>query len=160
MRLLPLALLLGTLGCSEPSPSSEMPTPREGEAAGLSLHLHAARLEPMENGTFVHCDVRWENETGAPLEGDTCCGGGAFDGLSVVLLDAEGRELARQSHLYHQSPVAEAIPFTLPPGTTHETLVFPVDDFPEGVAQVRIEGGLLGNDEHREGYASEARRSR
>ena len=126
--------------------------------AALQLHLDGVKLLYMQRdppSVGIGCDVRWVNGTGKPLVGSTCCSG-AFDGLSLVAIDREGKEVVRQSYLAHQSPFAQALPVTLPTGETRETLTFPIDGVAFGsMSRFRIEGGLIGNEDHGSGYATE-----
>ncbi len=147
------------LGCAETAEPERVAD--QATSGGLTLHLDAVDIERGEDLTFIRCDVRWENDTGAPLHGDTTCGGAAFDGLSVVLRDARGTEVGRQGYIEHQSPYAESIPFTLPEGATRRELRFPFfEPLPDGPLEVQIEGGLIGNAEHANGYATESRSPR
>ncbi len=160
MRPLALALgLIGLIGCAEsaePEPVADQAT-----SGGLTIHLDAVSVERSEDLTFIRADARWENDTGGPLDGDTTCGGAAFDGVSVVVRDERGNEVGRQGYIEHQSPYAESIPYTLPEGTTQRELVFPFfEPLPDGSLEIRLEGGLIGNAAHREGYASEFRSPR
>ena len=140
-RLLLVALLFSS-GCDD---------------SDLALHLDSARVEWVDDTPVVHVDARWENGTGGALEGGTCCSGAAFDGLSVVVRDASGGELARQSALAHQSPYARNVPYALARGTTRRPLSFMLQQLEHGAAvEVSLEGGLIGNADHAEGYASEA----
>ncbi len=147
------ALALVVFGCDEPT--ARAPEPRVSEPTGgeLSLHLDSVEIERTAGMARVRCSVRWVNETGGPIPGETCCSG-AFDGLTLVATDTSWREHGRVSYLAHQSPYAESVPFTLPRGETRNDMVFLLE-LPAGPTDVWLRGGVIGNPEHEAGYRSE-----
>ena len=127
----------------------------------LSLHLDGLSMERHGATVFVRAEARWSHRGATPIAGDTCCAGGAFDGLWLVVTDRRGRVLARVSHVAHQSPYASSNPFTLPPGETRRALVFPVDGLPAGRGvRVHLDGGVIGSARFGRGFATPARSAR
>lgn len=115
-----------------------------------TLHLDGVVLTWMstaEDGQThltLRCSARWENP-GSPLSGQTAFGG-VFDGVWLVAVDAEGREVVRRAYTHHQSPHSQGRPITLPAGQTTAFLSFPLEGVHLGqLAQVRLEGGLVGS---------------
>jgi hypothetical protein len=69
-----------------------------------------------------------------------------FDGLEIVVRSEEGRELARQAYIHHQSPSAEDQRIPVAPGPTTQTLRFPIAELNDvsGTVHVKLAGGLPG----------------
>ena len=123
---------------------------------GLSLHLDRAALEhPADEVALLSCSARWHNRTGTSLATHTNFYG-LFDGVVLVIADAQGRELHRQPYTAHLSPYAMAQPLTLPVGETTAVLVFPLDTaLLPGAHRLWLEGGLVGHAELSTGFTSE-----
>ena len=112
----------------------------------VSLILSKVTAERHDNGDlWFHCDVVLDNETGdlLPVKSNF---GSAFDGLEVVVTNAEGKVLIQQPYTYHQSPYSAKAgrTFQLRRGRTKTTLLFPISKFGESdqPIKVRIVGTL------------------
>lgn len=101
------AVLLAALATAAPPPP-----PR------LELRLVGVEASRLGKQTLIACRVELENRTGRELKVRSNFGS-AFDALHVVVRDADGKELARQSVAAHQSPFAPpGRLFPVPPGAT------------------------------------------
>ena len=104
-----------------PAPPAGLPDPPR-----VDLTLTGADAFRNGNQTLFRLRVELDNRTGREVVARSNCGS-AFDGLQVVVRDAAGKELARQSVAYHKSPFAEAVRCPLPPGKTRDTVTALVD---------------------------------
>jgi len=109
------------------------------------VHLPTGNV-PSNYVSFV-CTAVINNQTGGPL---TIMSSffSAFDGVHLTVLDASGKQLARQSYIYHQSPYSlTKRPFTLPPGETSRELHLPIYGIPTTnlTVSLRLEGTLPGS---------------
>ena len=74
----------------------------------------------------------------------------AFDGMVLVVTDKNGKTLAQQSNILHQSPTAELTPHVLKAGTTSEKLGFCIPDFPMDLTAVKVRlVGFLPNSDYK-----------
>lgn len=99
------------------------------------------------NYVSLACTAVIDNRTGEPLTVMSSFFS-SFDGLHLVIMDATGQQLVRQSYLFHQSPYSPTKrPFTLPPGSTTKELRFPIYDIPSTIklVRLRLEGTLPGS---------------
>ncbi|MHC4504322.1 MAG: hypothetical protein ACYTFI_13540, partial [Planctomycetota bacterium] len=85
------------------------------------------------------------NASGSPLEVVSNFFS-AFDGLAIVVMTSDGKEIGRQAYTAHQSPYSTGRTLELPAGWTEERLVFPVVGIKErrGQLKVKLVGGLPG----------------
>lgn len=150
-------LLPAAPGCSRETPtgaatapsasietkSAEPPKGPTGPAVVLSLERASATRG--EHGVHFECETSLLNRTGATLHVVTNFSS-PFDGLEIVVAAEDGKELARQAYIYHQSPYAENQRVPLPPGVTTKTLSFPIADLTgiTGTVYVKLAGGLPG----------------
>lgn len=114
-----------------------------GPAIVISLERASATRE--EHGIHFRCEASIVNRTGAPLHVTTNFSS-PFDGLEIVVTSEDGKELARQAYIHHQSPFAENQRVPLPAGVTTQTLVFPIAELTNvtGPVHVKLAGGLPG----------------
>ncbi len=157
-------LLAGIAGCSrdpsaQPSPSaSASPAEAPKTATRPTTSAQAERSGPPvviaidnvsatrgEGGLLITCEATLFNRTGAPLPVTTNFSS-PFDGLEIVVRSEEGRELARQAYIHHQSPSAEDQRIPVAPGPTTQTLRFPIAELNDvsGTVHVKLAGGLPG----------------
>jgi hypothetical protein len=95
----------------------------------------------------IECEVELKNDTGSALQVESNFYS-AFDGLVLVIMDSEGKEVCRQWYTHHQSPFTpEPRTFELPIGITRKKLSFPVHlGKIVGKLKVKIVGGLRDTD--------------
>jgi hypothetical protein len=94
---------------------------------------------------LLQCEVRLDNEIDSDLVVRSNFNS-AFDGLELVVTNVEGKTLAQQSYIAHQSPFAESRDFRLKKGVTTATIRCPIQDFPANVVvKVRVVGTLPGS---------------
>ena len=158
-------LLAGISGCSrDPPPSpAAAPTasaeatpnpnatpkktpsgqPQTGPAVVISLERASATRT--DQGVLFKCEASLVNRTGAPLHVNTNFSS-PFDGLEIVVTSEDGKEIARQAYIHHQSPSADSQLVPLPPGATTQTLAFPIAELTSlsGPVNVKLAGGLPG----------------
>jgi hypothetical protein len=80
----------------------------------------------------------------------------AFDGLVLVVTDKNGKTLAQQSNVMHQSPTATLNPYIVKAGTTSEKLGFPIPDFPKEATMVKVRlVGQLPNSDYKRFLSTE-----
>jgi hypothetical protein len=138
-----LTALLGLLMAHDlhAAPAPQPPAP--------TLHLDGVMLGYLtqRDGAVelsLVCAARWEN-AGEPIPAETGFQG-VFDDVTLVAIDSGGREVVRQHTTWHQSP-ALPHPVTLAAGQTKASITFPISGVPlADIAQVRLEGGLVGTD--------------
>jgi hypothetical protein len=134
MRQCCLCVLL-TLAWSAGSPSAYAAEPK------VTLTLARVSVEASSEPGCFQCEAALDNAFGKVLVVHTSFFS-AFDGLSIVVFDNQGKKLIQQPYIYHQSPqAAPGAAYQLPVGKTTKTLVFPVD-LPKGVKTLRV--GLVG----------------
>ena len=146
-----LSLLPGCRSCQRTKPANN----------GVSLSINNASAKRTTtkvhlNGdgkTFVgkeyvdfKCVVELNNGTGLPLTVKSNFFS-AFDGLTLVVIKEDGKELARRGYTFHQSPYSIDRSFKLPVGVTKEVLYFPMFDLPKDCRTLKIQivGGLPGS---------------
>jgi len=113
----------------------------------VSLVLSRAAAERREQDTLFRCEASLDNATGKDLSVRSNFFS-VFDGLELVVTNKEGKTLAQQPYIFHQSPFAvRGRGFTLKKGTTAGTLVFPIRELPGAakVVKVRMVGTLPGS---------------
>ena len=119
-----VCLILLLLGCGEP------------QTGGVSLSIVAASATQEAQFLNVDCAVVLENRTASSLT-VTSSFFSAFDSLTLVVSCDDGRQIASQGYVMHQSPFSiDGRPFVLPPGRTTKDLripVFPLTNAPERV---------------------------
>ncbi|MFT4976894.1 MAG: hypothetical protein ACI8S6_002799 [Myxococcota bacterium] len=122
----------------------------------LTLLLDQATLHYTDDQmTIAVCQARWYNGIGQILAGESSFGG-LLDGVILVAIDGDGNEVARQSSIYHQSPMYLAQPILLPTGESSATLHIPLEGItPDQLAQVRLEGGLIGHPQYAAGFVTD-----
>jgi hypothetical protein len=113
----------------------------------VSLLLTGASATRRDQDTLFKCDAVLDNATGRDL---TVRSGfySPFDGLELVVTTKEGKVLAQQPYIHHQSPFTpEGREFPVKQGNTKQTLVFPIQDFPGDIKtlKVRLVGTLPGS---------------
>jgi hypothetical protein len=144
------------VGASAAAAGAEVPSSPEASPVSVStgelqatwhkVTLVEASGDRVVDRARVQVDATLQNHTGGPLEVETNFHS-PFDGLSLVLLDGNGREVLRRASVAHQSPFSvdgRSVP--LPPGATTQTLLFPDLDLPtpDGPLTGRLVGGLPG----------------
>ncbi|HEY3358023.1 MAG TPA: hypothetical protein VGQ83_32540 [Polyangia bacterium] len=143
-RVIGIAVLAAAVCACAPEPTGAR---REPAAAGppVEVMLVRASASGEAHDLLVRVTATLRNRSGAPLTVRSNFGG-VFDGLTLVATAADGRELARQAYIYHQSPYAQDTPYVLPPGDTTRELVFPLAALkdPPAVVRLRLVGGLPG----------------
>src|SRR5262249_39232984 len=86
------------------------------KAGKVTLILVSATAERKANGdVWLNCEVVLDNQTGRDLFVESSFFS-AFDGLTVVASDKNGRRLVRQGSTWHQSPNYPSQKFVLPKG--------------------------------------------
>jgi len=113
----------------------------------VSLILSKVTAERSGDDTLFRCEVSLDNATGKELSVRSNFFS-AFDGLEVVVTTTDGKTLAQQTYIFHQSPFAPpGREFVLKKGSTAKTLAFPVQAFPGDVkvVKVRVVGTLPGS---------------
>lgn len=141
-----LALLAmgGAAGCSTRGAPAAKPRPPV-KSTPVSLVLLKADAAWGEDHLAVTCDVALRNASGSPLKVVSSCSS-AFDGLAIVVMTSDGKELRRQGYSWHQSPYSTRRTFELPVGWTEKRLVFVFRDIKERHEQLKVKlvGGLPG----------------
>jgi hypothetical protein len=130
---------------SEPSPNPNKNTKTAQTGPAVIVSLERASATRTNQGVLFQCETSLLNRTGAPLHVVTNFSS-AFDGLEIVVTSEDGKELARQAFIHHQSPFAESQRVPLPPGVTSQTLAFPIAELTNitGTVNVKLAGGLPG----------------
>lgn len=133
-----VSLLIGTIAvlATGLSVSSDEPKP------AVSLILTKASAErsgpdTVPSHTLFRCEVRLDNHTGDDLVVRSKFNS-AFDGLELVVTNVQGRTLAQQPYIMHQSPFTESREFKLKKGVTTATIGCPIQDFPADVEVVKV----------------------
>lgn len=110
----------------------------------ISLALKAASAERGDEDVTFRFEVTIDNATGKEVITKSAFSS-IFDGLDLIVMDADGKLLVRQGYTFHQSPVRlNKKKFILKPGKTSGVLLFPVrKSFKVGqVLKVRLDGTL------------------
>jgi hypothetical protein len=118
-----------------------------GSASRQSNIVHLPVGDVPSNYVSFACTAVVDNQAGGPLTIMSAFHS-SFDGLHLMVMDTSGKQLARQSYLYHQSPYSPTKrPFTLSPGRTTKDLRFPIGGIPTTTKTVslRLEGTLPGS---------------
>src|SRR5262249_49480224 len=134
-----VATLLVLFSGPPPGPADEV------EFVTLSAKQVTAKVRTSD--VFVTCKAVIDNQTGRKLVVKSSFYS-AFDGLSIVVTDQNGKNLAEQPYTAHQSPYAPppGREYPLALGKTERQLVFPICDFSreEKKIKVRLVGTLPG----------------
>jgi hypothetical protein len=118
----------------------------------VGLRLQKASAERWDKDILFRCDVTLDNETGKDLTVKSNFNS-VFDGLQIVVTAPDGKVLAQQGYIFHQSPsTVEPRKFTLNKGNTTDTIVFPISTLPGDAKsfKVRLVGTLPGSGYDRE----------
>jgi hypothetical protein len=120
--------------------SRKAATPNQGgPKAPVKLTLSQVRVKKFGTDLCFDCDAVIDNRSGAVLRVQSPYKS-AFDGLAIVIMDANGRKLTQQPYTYHQS-IASLDPmssFPLAEGTNCEQLSFPVSGLEYGWKRYRV----------------------
>ncbi|MBK8259086.1 MAG: hypothetical protein IPK82_41320 [Polyangiaceae bacterium] len=136
-------------GGSKPPISAPPVQAAASTQTGVELRLLSVTSQAVgSNLVTFNCEVELENNSGKPLDVVSNFTS-PFDGLTLVVLSRDGKELARQNYTFHQSPQAENRQFALNIGRTQAKLTFPIDaqslnEARGSQVQVQIAGGLPG----------------
>jgi hypothetical protein len=115
--------------------------------AKVALTLESASAARDEDGDVLFtCKATIENNTGAPLTVRSNFFS-AFDGMTLVVQDVQGKELKKQAYTWHQSPTSVTTNHPLATGKTTASIIFPVQGLPKGLAKfkLRVVGALPGS---------------
>jgi len=131
-------------GCSTKGEPAAKPRP-PGKGPPVSLVILKADAAWESNYLSVQCDVALRNTSGSPLKVASNFFS-AFDGLAIVVMTRDGKEIRRQGYTWHQSPYSTGRTLELPVGWTEEGLVFPVSGIKgrDEHLKVKLVGGLPG----------------
>lgn len=124
--------------------------PASARSRGVRLTITQATAERTDHYTLFSCAAILTNATGRPLQVKSNFAS-AFDGLDLVVMTTDGRQLCRQPYIMHQSPYSfDGRWFTLQPGQNRQALAFPVPDMPPSLHKVKVmlTGILPGSDYH------------
>jgi hypothetical protein len=113
----------------------------------VSLLLTGASATRRDTDTLFRCDAVLDNAMGRDLTVRSTFSS-PFDGLELVVTTKEGKVLAQQPYIHHQSPYAPpGREFPVKQGNTKQTLVFPIQDLPGDIKtlKVRLVGTLPGS---------------
>ena len=127
---------------------THVPAIADDQKPAVSLILAKASAETSSQGYLFDCQAVLDNATGKELAVRTNFYS-VFDGLEVVVTNADGKVLAQQGYIYHQSPrTSSGRSLTLAQGRTNAGLVFPIVELPSNVKsfKVRLIGTLPGSD--------------
>jgi hypothetical protein len=136
-----LVVTLSMVGSAHRRP--ERPERAGKETPKVVLTLASVSTDRLDSGDILFtCKVIIENNTGAVLKVKSNFFS-AFDGLSLVVRDEDGKELKKQSYTFHQSPFSiEPREYPLPSGKATKQIVFPVRGLPKEYA--RLKAQLIG----------------
>lgn len=110
----------------------------EGPHEPVRLLLPRASAERWDDEVLFACDAVVVNDTGTELKVKSGFHS-AFDGLRLVVLNAEGKRLVQQPYTCHQAPSSpEGTVFTLHKGKNAKALVFPVRGLPGDATAFRV----------------------
>jgi hypothetical protein len=112
---------------------------------GVALSVTVTGIEgrELEHEWLVTVHTDLENAGPTAIEGHTNFHS-ALDGTSLVITDASGHPIVRQSYVMHQSPYAEDSPVLVQPGHNREDIVFPISiALPPG-ARAHLVGSVAG----------------
>ena len=115
--------------------------------ARVSLMLSAVSAEKRADDTLFRCDVAIVNDTENVLTVSSNFYS-AFDGLELVVTDADGKTIKQQPYTSHQSPFThKGRQFPLKRGKTQTSLAFPISSFNNAgqILKVRLVGTLPGS---------------
>jgi hypothetical protein len=120
--------------------------PAKGSAVALSIVEATAQLG--DGYILFSFDVTLNNTVGKELTVRSNFHS-IFDGMSIVVMNQDGKVLRKQSTLYYQSPLADTPEreFPVKEGITKDTLSFRIRDLPRDtvVFKIRLEGTLPGS---------------
>jgi hypothetical protein len=119
----------------------------EEQKRSISLILTEASVEKLAQGYFFSCAAVLDNASGKKWGVHTNFYS-VFDGLELVVTNAEEKLLAQQAFIFHQSPHSPSGQILrLPEGPTKGSLVFPIMDLPADAMsfKVRLVGRLPGS---------------
>jgi RNA polymerase sigma factor (sigma-70 family) len=108
------------------------------EEAKVILTLESASATPWGKDVLFECRATLENRTGKELKVRSSFFS-VFDGTWLVIQDEKGKELKRQSYVFHQSPFSVANEHRLPVGKTTKTIAFPVGQLPKGQTRFKVQ---------------------
>ena len=105
---------------------------------GVSLSITSATAQRKPDMLDLWCDAALDNHTDAPLVVTSNCSS-AFDGLTLLVRDANDRLLAQQSFLAHQSPRQDGLHFTLRVGRNTHHMGFPLFTLTNAPSTLRLQ---------------------
>jgi hypothetical protein len=122
----------------------------------VSLVLSETKATRGDLDTLFVCRVSLDNRTVDDLTVRTTFYS-VFDGLELIVTTPEGRTLAQQPYIHHQSPRApDGRKMDVKRGVTTRELRFPIRDLPADVRQVKVRlVGTLPDSGYRRLLASE-----
>jgi len=118
-------------------PNGLNPLRAEERKEPVRLTLSGATAERDETAVRFRCETVLINNTGAALNVKSNFFS-AFDGLELVVFSEDGKQLLRQSYLFHQSPSFEQNQHKLEKGENRKSLVFPIGGLPKGTRAVKV----------------------
>jgi hypothetical protein len=138
--------MLATVSLAAIVASGGGPSFAEKPMPAVSLILSKASAERGEHYTLFRCEAVLDNATGKDLSVRSNFSS-VFDGLELVVTTREGKTLAQEPYIFHQSPFSMGRDFPLKQGATKQTLGFPITDLPADVKslKVRLVGTLPGS---------------
>jgi len=113
----------------------------------VSLILSKASAKVNDPDVLFVCEFTIDNATGKELVVKSHMNS-AFDGLELVVTDKDGKTLAQQQFIYHQSPYSgDTRDFPIKRGTTSGKIAVPIRDLfkPGQALKVRVVGTLPGS---------------
>jgi hypothetical protein len=112
----------------------------------VTLRLTKVEAEPLSKDVLFRCHLELDNDTGHELKVRSSFFS-AFDGLDLVVTDLDGKVLAQQHYVTHQSPHGPVREFPIKTGRTKEEIRFPINGLPDGAKafKVRLAGTLPGS---------------
>ncbi len=113
----------------------------------VSLLISKVTAERMDDYTLIACEATLDNATGRDLTVRSAFDS-AFDGIEVVVTNAEGKVLAQQQYTDHKSAFKlDGRDFPVKQGKTVQKMGFPVSGLPKGTRtlRVRLVGTLPGS---------------
>jgi hypothetical protein len=113
----------------------------------VSLLLTKASAERRNRDILFNCDAVLDNSSGKKLIAHTSFFS-VFDGLELVVTMPDGKILAQQAYVMHQSPYSPGREIRLKKGRNEDSMVFPISGLPADAKtlKVRLVGTLPGSE--------------
>jgi hypothetical protein len=126
------------------------------ESGFVSLLLSNATATRSDSHTLFVCRVSLDNRTPDDLTVRTTFSS-VFDGLELIVTTPDGRTIAQQSYVQHQSPFPpDGRVLDLKRGSTGQELGFPIAELPADLRRVKVRlVGILPGSGYRRRLASE-----